>query len=212
VDLERLLELFSHAVERTGAFAPAILFGASLVEYVFPPFPGDALVLLGAWYAVQGEISWPLAFSAVTAGALLGAAIDWRIGRYLGERIWARTTAGWFLDAERLQRFEAAYRRFGPWLLVANRFLPTMRAVLFLAAGASGVPLRSVLLFGGISAVLWNSTLLALGALVAANVDELVAIVRGYTRAATVVLLVAAAAVALTVVVRRRRAARDRAG
>jgi membrane-associated protein len=212
VDLERLFDLLSHAVERTGPLAPVILFGASLIEYVFPPFPGDALVLLGAWYAVHGQISWPLAFAAVTAGALLGATIDWRIGRYLGARIWARTTAGWILDVERLQQFEALYRRWGPWLLVANRFLPTMRAVLFVAAGASGVRLRAVLLYGGISAVLWNVALLGAGGLVANNVDELVGLVRAYTRAATVVLVLVVGAVALRVYLKRRRASRGQAG
>lgn len=204
MDLERLVDFLSHALERTGPLAPLVLFLASFIEYVFPPFPGDALVLLGAWYAVQGAISWPLAFSAVTAGALIGAAVDWRIGRYLGARVWQRTTAGWILDPERLQRFEALYRRWGPWLLVVNRFLPTLRAVLFVAAGASGVSLRAVLLYGGISAALWNLALLAVGGLVAKNLDHLVGIVRGYTRGATVVLLVVVAAIALRAFLKRR--------
>ena len=85
---QRFAGLVAEAVQvqhGQGAFATLVLVAArhglhgpvftdynlgSLVEYVFPPFPGDTLVVLGAWYAVNGKISWPLAFAAVTAGAV----------------------------------------------------------------------------------------------------------------------------------------------
>ena len=63
-----------------------------------------------------------------------------------------------------------------------------MRGFIFLAAGASGVPVRRALLLGGISAVVWNGLLLAAGALVARNLDELVALVDRYTRVAGAVI------------------------
>lgn len=189
---------------RTGPAAPAILFAATLVEYVFPPFPGDLVVVLGSWYAVQGQISWPLAFVAVTAGALAGAWIDYRIGAALGPRLDRRLERRGPLSDRRLQRFEASYRRWGVLLLLANRFLPGIRAFLFVAAGASGIPLRTVLLFGGISAVAWNAVLLGVGALVVRNAAELVDLVEQYTRVAWAVLAAAAVLTVLVVVWRRR--------
>ncbi len=124
---------------RTGPAAPAILFAASLAEYVFPPFPGDLLVVLGAWYAVQGAISWPLAFTAVTGGAVAGAALDHAVGRWLGSRLDVRVARRGALSAERLARFVDAYRRHGAALLLLNRFLPGVRAFVFVAAGAVGI-------------------------------------------------------------------------
>lgn len=211
IDLERLADVLSRALEATGPFAPAILLAASLVEYVFPPFPGDLIVVLGAWYAVEGELSWPVTFAAVTAGALAGAWIDYRIGAAIGRRLESRAARRGGLSAERLARFEAAYRRWGAGLLLANRFLPGVRAFIFLGAGATGIPLARVMLLGGISAALWNALLLGLGALVAHNVDELVALVER-TNLAAVVGLAVAVAVALVVAAVRRRRARVRAG
>src|SRR5512132_4320144 len=98
-------------VAQTGPFAPVVLLVASFVEYVFPPFPGDTIVLLGAWYAVHGALSWPAAFLAVTAGAVIGAALDWTIGRALRPSLDLRS--GRWLDSARLARFEASYRRWG---------------------------------------------------------------------------------------------------
>ena len=184
--LEHIAQVLAEVLADTGPAAPVVLLVASFVEYVFPPFPGDTIVLLGAWYAVQGVISWPAAFVAVTAGAVLGAAADWYIGRAIQARV--EHGSGRLLDHARLARFEASYRRWGDWLLLANRFLPGIRAFLFIAAGASGIPLRRVLLLGAISAALWNVMLLAVGALLVTNLPELVALLARYNRAAWVVL------------------------
>jgi len=179
VDARRLAEMLADLLNRTGPAAPLLLFLAAFVEYVFPPFPGDLLVVLGAWYATHGRLSWPVTFVAVTGGAVVGAAVDWRVGRWLGARIGERAAAG-RLDRQQVERFEAAYRRWGGLLLVANRFLPGIRAFFFVAAGASGIPLWEVLLFGGLSAVLWNGLLLAAGAYLARNQEELIGLVERY--------------------------------
>jgi membrane protein DedA with SNARE-associated domain len=202
----RLNAWLAAAVAATGPYAPALLFGAAFIEYVFPPFPGDMVVLLGAWYAVQGQLSWPLAFLAVTAGSVAGALVDHRLGVLLGRGLahgWADRLG---LNPDRLARFEASYRRWGALLLVANRFLPGVRAFLFVAAGASGVPARAVLVYGGLSAVLWNAGLLAAGAYLAHSLEELIALLRSYTQVAWIVL--GAAALLATLVWLRRRMAR----
>ncbi|MBI5070038.1 MAG: DedA family protein [Deltaproteobacteria bacterium] len=206
MDVKRLAELLAELLTRTGPAAPLLLFLAAFIEYLFPPFPGDLLVVLGAWYATHGALSWPLTFAAVTAGAVLGAAVDWRVGRWLGARLGERAAAG-RLDSTQVARFEAAYRRWGGLLLVANRFLPGIRAFFFVAAGASGIPLWKVLLFGGVSAAIWNGLLLAAGAFLARNQEELVDLVGRYNTAA-MALLAAGVAVGLAYLWRKRRARR----
>ncbi|HEY7725044.1 MAG TPA: VTT domain-containing protein [Anaeromyxobacteraceae bacterium] len=208
MDAQRLAALLADLVTRTGPYAPLLLFLASFVEYVFPPAPGDVLVVLGAWYAVRGEISWPASFAAATAGALAGAALDWRLGRWIGARLDERAARGALgrLGRQRLRSFEAGYRRWGGLLLVGNRFLPGIRGFFFLAAGASGVPLRQVLLYGGISAAAWNGLLLGAGALAAHSVDEMVELFQRYTAVAWAAL----AAVALAALAAAWRWRRER--
>jgi membrane protein DedA with SNARE-associated domain len=200
---ERIAQSFARILEQTGGAAPLVLFAATFVEHVFPPFPGDLLVVLGAWYVVNGQISWVAAFVSVTAGAVAGAWVDYRIGAALGRRLEHRLADRNPALEAKLAKFEASYRRYGDWLLVLNRFFPGVRAFLFVAAGVSGIPLRRVLVLGGLSAAAWNVLLLALGGLVANNVEELVALLRRYTRAAWMVFG-AAALIALVVYARRR--------
>ena len=213
--LSTLAQGLADAIVRTGPLAPVILFAASFVEYVFPPFPGDLVVVLGAWYAVHGQLSWPATFVATTGGALAGAWVDWgvgrAIGRSLGDRTHRATVIHRLLTEERLARFDEGYRRWGGLLLVANRFFPGVRAFIFVAAGASGIPLRKVLLLGGASAAAWNALLLGAGALLAENLGDLLALFDRYTRLASTTL---AGAVVLAAAwwLLRRRAARRKAG
>lgn len=206
MDTAGLAALLRELLDRTGPAAPLLLFFAALVEYVFPPFPGDMLVVLGAWYATHGLLSWPVTFLAVTAGAMGGAVIDWRVGAWLGGRLDARTSQGSFfgLDRAQLERFQASYRRWGGLLLVANRFLPGVRAFFFVAAGASRVPLWQVLLYGGLSAAVWNALLLAAGAWAARNLHELISLFERFTLGAWAALLGAALA-GLSIWLLRRR-------
>jgi len=206
--LERVVAALTEALARTGPAAPAILFLGSLVEYVFPPFPGDTLVVLGSWYAVNGKISWPVAFLATTGGAVVGAWIDYRVGVALGERLERGAARRGLLTLERVRQVEAGYARWGAWFLLGNRFLPGVRAFLFVGAGAARLPVGKVLLWGGISAAAWNAMLLLVGALVVKNLDEFMGLLERYTTVAWTVMAVAAALLVARLVIgalRRRK-------
>ena len=193
--LQRVAEELSAVLSRTGPAAPLILFAGSLVEYVFPPFPGDTLVVLGAWYAVHGVLSWPVTFAAVTGGAVLGAWIDYRVGVALGRALERGAARRGPITADHVRQVEEGYARWGDAFLLANRFLPGVRAFLFVGAGAARLPVGRVLLLGGISAAVWNALLLAVGALLVRNLDEMLGLLEAYTRVAWALVAVALAAV-----------------
>lgn len=191
--LERVVAALTEVLARTGPAAPAILFLGSLVEYLFPPFPGDTLVVLGSWYAVNGKISWPVAFAATTGGAVLGAWIDYRIGAALGAALERGAARRGPITLEHVRRVEAGYARWGAWFLLGNRFLPGVRAFLFVGAGAARLPVGKVLLWGGISAAGWNVMLLLVGAFLVRNLDEFVHLLGRYTALAWAAMAVLAA-------------------
>ena len=116
-----------------------------------------------------------------------------------------------FLSPAQLARFEEAYRRWGFWLLILNRFFPGVRGFLFLAAGASGIPVGRAHApgrhLGGRSGTgcCWRPA-----ALVARNLDELVALVDRYTRVAGTLVGLVLLAVLVRALWKRRSAGGDR--
>lgn len=193
-------------VQDTGPYALPALFTTALLEGLFPPLPGDSISLLGAFYAVHGQLPLVAVFLAVTAGSVAGSAIAYAIGAKLGRAAERRAPeASGLVSRERLHRFEAAYRRHGDLYILVNRFLPGVRGFFFVAAGMSGMPLVRVLVLGAISAAAWNGLLLAAGFAVGENLDHLVSLARTYATVAWFALGAAALFLVIRALLRRGR-------
>lgn len=161
----RVVELFDTWIRSLGLLGYPLLGLAALIEYLFPPFPGDTISLLGGVYAARGERSYALVLVALTVGSLLGIAANWRVGKAIGGRVDALPDGKLMLGITHahVRRAQEVMRRRGVILLVLNRFMPSFRSVLFLAAGASNMPFGRVLALGTVSALLWNGLLLFAG-------------------------------------------------
>ncbi len=188
-----------------------IVCASSFLEYVFPPFPGDAVTLLGAWLVVKGAWSFPFALAVVTTGSLLGAAADWGIGRWLAGKLERpKSEKSRFLGLplprpEQLAAFQKKFQRWGGWLIVVNRFMPGIRAFFFVAAGASRISLGLVLLLAGLSAVAWNSMLLWVGYSVGQNWQQLRDWLSSYTGVVWIVLGAVALLFVVYYILKRRK-------
>jgi membrane protein DedA with SNARE-associated domain len=203
-----MVETFDSWIHQVGPAAYLLLFLAALIEYVFPPFPGDTLVLLGGVYAVRGEKPLWLVFVAITLGSVVGSMVDYWMGKRLALRIERHPTSrGWGVTAQKLHEMQERMRHRGTWLLVVNRFLPAVRALIFMAAGASGLPFKRTVLLGALSACGWNALLMGVGFAVGGNADALEVWVRRYYRGAWLVLAVVAVAWLLRTWWKRRRPA-----
>ncbi|MFH1530757.1 MAG: DedA family protein [Pseudomonadota bacterium] len=181
---EWLLWLTTHG----SALSLSVLTLSAAIEYVFPPFPGDTVVLAGAVLAsVGGWDLWPV-LTACTAGSLLGAWVDFRVGLAAAKRRDAGRLGRRLAQSPGLDRVLAGYRRWGPAFLALNRFLPGIRALFFVAAGLARMRTGPVLAWAAVSALAWNALLLALGVALGTNLDRLEALVRTYALVLWIVL------------------------
>jgi membrane-associated protein len=200
--------ILAYLSQGESALGIAALAAASLVEYVFPPFPGDTVTLFGAFLAATARWNVAVVLAAVTAGSLAGAAIDYAIGRRISARPIEELSPRRRKLRERLAPIIARFERHGAAYVAVNRFLPGIRALIFVAAGAAGLPLGRVLAFGAVSALLWNGLLIGAGFAVGENWELLLDLLRRYT--AAVWIAMGAAALALVGLAILRRARRPR--
>ena len=174
-----MTEWIDTLLAQAGPWLLPLLGVFSFVEYVFPPFPGDLAMVIGAFIAVHGGLSPPLLVLVATLGSVLGSAVDYAFGLWLKHRI-DHSTHSWvhrMLPPDKLERMEAQYRRWGVWLILVNRFLPGTRAFIFVFAGVSEVPLVRTLGVGALSAVAWNALLISIGFKVGENREAMLAAV-----------------------------------
>lgn len=186
--MDELLESIRAYLERgQSAGGLALLFGSAYLEYVFPPFPGDAITLLSAVLAAHFGWNPAAVFVVVLAGSGAGGMTDYAIGRWLGPR------------AKRpgIDYLVTRFRRHGEAYVALNRFVPGVRALFFVAAGMARLRPGRVLAFGLLSAAVWNGLVFGAGWAMGANLDRLKDLLATYTMVAWgVVALVVVALIA----------------
>jgi membrane protein DedA with SNARE-associated domain len=193
-----------------GGVIHAALFLAAFFEYVFPPFPGDIAVLFGVFLAVWRGESAAAVFLSTLAGSVAGAAIVWRIGWWLHGVEERGLKPGSLLDRirptqEHFDRFTGLVEKYGPAIIMANRFFPGIRAFFILAAGMARIPFWKTMAYATVSAAAWNAMLFFMGKTAGDNWETLAGYLRTYSAiagAAASVIIVAVIAVCL---VRRKR-------
>lgn len=151
---------------------PLVVFLSSMLEYVFPPYWGDTLILAGFFLAGHGAVSWLAIFAAAVGGALLGALIAYALGKRYGLRAVRRFSRARGRHRPR-QRVQALFRRYGEPILVLNRFLPVVRGLMLYAAGAMDLRLRPVLAYSTIGSIAWVSLMMAVGLVTGGTWEQL---------------------------------------
>ena len=181
--------------------AALVLFASSMIEYLFPPFPGDTVTLAGAVLVPYAGVPLWLVFAAVTAGSLAGSMLVFFLGEWLyrwqTRRLHERGHHAFDALADRFRRHGAAY-------VAVNRFLPGVRSFFFVAAGVAGLPWWKVALWSLVSLTAWNALVVAAGLAVGANVARLEGLFRQYQSAVWAGLGVVAALLLLRWALRRR--------
>jgi membrane protein DedA with SNARE-associated domain len=180
----------------------------AFLENVFPPAPADTVIAFSAFLAAQGQASLAWCLGVVIGGHLVGAGAVYAVGRRWG----AERVRRWLAErgeATAEATFEGWYQRYGFWALLTGRFIPFIRGVVPLAAGALRIPLWSVLTVTLLHAAAWYGLITYVAYRVGENFDALVAAMRrGGTTLGVAAGAVAAVAVGVWWWRRRRRSGR----
>jgi membrane protein DedA with SNARE-associated domain len=143
-----------------------IFLAISYTENVFPPIPGDLLIVFGGYIAVENVVSFNALLWITTFGSVLGFMTIYYIGYRLGDEIRTRNPRLGFLkyfDRKYLDKAELWMYRWGQGVILANRFLAGTRSIISLTAGISRTKTTRTVISATVSALLWNLILLTVG-------------------------------------------------
>lgn len=108
------------------------------------------------------EISLPLLLTLMVTASFMGDLTGYMKGKWLGEKLFTDNQSRFF-KKEYLERGSSFYSRYGIWAFVLGRFMPVIRTLVPMIAGASRFQFKRFLLFNFLGAVTWVCTLVPLG-------------------------------------------------
>lgn len=179
------------------------------VESSFIPFPSEVVIPPAVYVALDEQsrsgMNWWLVVVFGTAGALLGAIINYLLSLWLGRPIiyaFAESKLGRVLQLskEKIERAETYFNDHGNMSTLVGRFIPVIRQLISIPAGLSRMNFGAFCLFTGIGALAWNLVLALLGYL--AHLAGDISVVEQYSHEISIAIIAILALVVVFFVVR----------
>ncbi len=111
----------------------------------------------------KGKLYIPSTVIAALLGSLCGITVSYWIGRTAGQYLITKYGRWVGLTHERFERAHRWFEKFGKWALLIGYFIPGVRHLTGLSAGASGFSYRQFALYAYTGALVWVSSFLSIG-------------------------------------------------
>ena len=177
--IDFILHIDAHLLElaaRYGGWLYGILFAIVFAEtglVVTPFLPGDSLLFAaGALAATPGPTGAPilrveLVSALLLVAAILGDAVNYAIGHYIGPRVFTATDESGLLhkllNRRHLAQAHAFFESYGGKAVVLGRFVPIVRTFVPFVAGAGAMTYSTFAFYNVVGAILWVGVCVSLG-------------------------------------------------
>ena len=121
---------------------------------MFTPFlPGDSLLFAAGTFAAKGDFNPNLLILMLIVAAILGDALNYSIGRYLGPKVLQSNSR--IFRKEYLDKTQRFYERYGGKTIIFARFVPIVRTFAPFLAGVGKMKYRDFAFYNIFGGVLW---------------------------------------------------------
>ncbi len=175
--LNSSLQLFTdpvHLIQYGGIFLLLIIIYLETGFFLGLVLPGGdyllftAGLLCGTHYL---DVSLPVLLISMISAAILGDFTGYFKGKWLGQKLFNKPDARFFKQSY-LEKSKLFYQKYGVWAFIIGRFLPVVRTMIPMLAGASNVPLVKFSYLNVIGAVIWIGLLTPLGYYIGASFPQ----------------------------------------
>jgi membrane protein DedA with SNARE-associated domain len=168
------------------AFVILVTFG----ENIFPPFPGDVILLFCGYLSSVGQVHWLILLVFAYLGSIIGFMILHTVGRALEYHVIQSRRLRW-LPYGAIEKVERWFHHHGSIIILINRFLMGVRTAIALFSGMARIDRKVTFVLASISLMLWNAILILSGKWLGDNWQGILSVLSQYRRVLTVVVIAA---------------------
>lgn len=157
---EFLAEHMMAFFEATGYFSVFILM---VMESMIFPVPSEAVLPPAGLLIAQGRFTLAGVIVSSTLGSIVGSLVSYYMGAYGGKPFIDRFGKYFLLDKKALDAGEKYFAKHGDITILICRFIPVVRHLISIPAGAGRMNIWKFSLYTIIGAGIWNSLLTLAG-------------------------------------------------
>ena len=150
-----LMPTIAHLIHVYGL---AVVAGVIGLECIGLPFPGEPVLILASIFAgTKHDLNIISVVLTAAGGAIVGQMVGYVIGREFGYWLLLRYGSYLRITESRIKLGEYLFLRHGGKIVIVARFIPVLRSLAGILAGANRMPWRRFLLANVVGAVIWAS-------------------------------------------------------
>jgi membrane protein DedA with SNARE-associated domain len=146
-------------------FGYPILGGLIFGESAGVPLPGESALIVAGGLAAAGHLALPAVIAVAVTAAIAGDTLGYWLGRRGGRSLLLRNGLGAIHRRHAVERADRFFARYGSATVFFGRWVPGVRVVAALMAGASGMPWRRFAIANAAGALTWATAVATLAML-----------------------------------------------
>jgi membrane protein DedA with SNARE-associated domain len=155
-----IAECATQFIDATGYTSVLVLMA---MESMVFPVPSEAVMPFAGFLVVTGRFSFAGVIIASTIGSIIGSSLSYSMGRYGGTPFVDRFGKYFFLHQDHLAFTERFFTKYGEATIFVCRFIPVVRHLISIPAGAGRMNLLKFSMYTIAGAGIWNTFLTVCG-------------------------------------------------
>jgi membrane protein DedA with SNARE-associated domain len=168
---KELIALAKSLAERNPLLAYLFFFINAALQILFPPYPGDTVIVLQGYFSSRQLLNTPLMFLTTLSATYLSSLIMYLLSYQFGEKVVANKYVSRFFDTEKIEKLNGWFIKYGSAAIIINKFLPGFGSLTLIAAGIFKLPQLPAFISIGVASLLHNAALFMAGRLTGENMD-----------------------------------------
>jgi len=150
-----------------------IVFLYSFLEVIFPPLPGDTLLIISGSITVAANLNPIFTILSASLGTFFASLLLYHLGAKMERKLLHSQRFSSILDSKTFIKIERGFQRFGFLIILLSRFLPAVRSGVVLAAGIVNMEKNQTMLALAVSILLSTSMFIYGGRFLGRRLDKI---------------------------------------
>lgn len=158
-----------------GSSVPAYLFffANSVLQAIFPPYPGDTIIVFLGYLSSRDILSTPLMFTMILSGTYAGSVLLYTISYKFKSRFINNRFMKKYINIDKVHSLEGWFKKFGAFVIIGGKFIPGIAFISIISAGIFELSPPIAFISIGLSTLIHNTALFFAGRIAGGNMERL---------------------------------------